>query len=95
LFCIYRWFNDVVIEATYEGNHTKKVQKGLRRGMLLFIVSEIMFFFAFFWSFFHSSLIPSISIGAVWPPQGIEVLNFLGLPFLNTLLLLSSGVSVT
>lgn len=95
LFCVYRWFNDVVTESTYEGNHTRKVQYGLRKGMLLFIVSEIMFFFAFFWSFFHSSLIPSINIGAVWPPLGIDVLNFLGLPFLNTLLLLSSGVSIT
>lgn len=95
LYCLFRWFSDVITEATFEGNHTNKVRNGLRQGMLLFILSEVMFFFAFFWAFFHSSLIPSIFIGAVWPPQGIEVLNPWGLPFLNTVILLSSGVSIT
>ena len=47
------------------GNHTEKVQHGLRTGMILFIVSEIMFFFAFFLAFFHSSLIPSTALGCV------------------------------
>lgn len=94
-YCIFQWFSDIITEATFEGNHTLRVQIGLRQGMALFIISEIMFFSAFFWAFFHSSLIPSIFIGAVWPPQGIEVLNPWGLPFLNTIILLSSGVSIT
>jgi cytochrome c oxidase subunit 3 len=95
LFCLYRWFSDVITESTFEGNHTHKVQLGLRCGMLLFIISEIMFLFAFFWAFFHPSLIPSIFIGAIWPPKGIDVLNPWGLPFFNTIILLSSGVSIT
>jgi len=49
----------------------------------------------FFWAFFHSSLSPTIDIGSVWPPKGIEVLDPWGVPFLNTLILLTSGASVT
>jgi cytochrome c oxidase subunit 3 len=62
---------------------------------LLFILSEVMLFFAFFWSFFHFSLIPSIAVGAIWPPEGTQVLDAWGLPFVNTLLLLTSGVTIT
>jgi hypothetical protein len=48
LVCFFLWWRDVVREATYEGHHTNIVQLGMRYGMLLFIVSEVMFFFAFF-----------------------------------------------
>ena len=46
--CSGLWWRDVVREATYEGRHTSKVQKGLRLGISLFIVSEIIFFLLFF-----------------------------------------------
>jgi cytochrome c oxidase subunit 3 len=95
IFIICLWFYNIIIEATFQGNHTKKVQKGLKMGMILFITSEIMFFFSFFWCFFHSSLAPSIWIGNVWPPIGVEFINFWHLPLLNTIILLSSGVSLT
>jgi len=52
LFSMYVWWRDIIREGTFEGQHTFDVQKGLRQGVLLFIVSEIMFFFAFFWAFF-------------------------------------------
>ena len=58
LYVMFTWWRDIIREATFEDLHTFQVQRGLRLGMILFIVSEIMFFFAFFWAFFHSSLSP-------------------------------------
>jgi heme/copper-type cytochrome/quinol oxidase subunit 3 len=92
---MFIWWRDVIREGSFEGQHTSIVQLGLRFGMILFIASEVMFFFAFFWAFFWASLSPTPEIGSVWPPQAIEVLNAWEVPFLNTLILLSSGASVT
>ena len=89
------WWRDIVREGTYEGAHTFQVQYGLRFGMILFIVSEIMLFFAFFWAYFHSSLNPVADIGGVWPPKWIEVINPWLIPLLNTAILLTSGASLT
>jgi cytochrome c oxidase subunit 3 len=95
VFCMYVWWRDIVREGTFEGKHTLMVQIGLRWGIALFIASEVIFFFAFFWAFFHSSLAPTPEIGSVWPPKGIEVLSAWEVPLLNTVILLTSGVSVT
>ncbi len=92
---MFTWFRDIVREAVYEGQHTKKVQIGLKNGMLLFIFSEVMFFFSFFWAFFHSSLAPTPEIGSLWPPMGIETIDAWGLPLLNTSILLTSGSTIT
>lgn len=95
LFVMYVWWRDVVREATYEEQHSFVVQRGLRLGMVLFIASEVMFFFAFFWAFFHSSLAPAFNIGGVWPPKAIISMNTYTIPLTNTFILLSSGATVT
>ena len=56
LYSLFVWWRDVVREATFEGHHTTPVQLGLRYGMILFILTEILLFMTFFWAFFHSSI---------------------------------------
>lgn len=95
LYMMYTWWRDIIREATFEDTHTITVQKGLRLGMILFIASEVMFFFAFFWAFFHSSIAPVYNIGGVWPPKAITVINTFTIPLTNTFILLTSGATVT
>jgi heme/copper-type cytochrome/quinol oxidase subunit 3 len=91
----YVWWRDVVREAVYESAHTTRVQNGLRLGFILFLISEAMFFFAFFWAFFYFSLSPSIHIGCLWPPYAITPINPFKTPLLNTFILLTSAVTIT
>jgi heme/copper-type cytochrome/quinol oxidase subunit 3 len=79
------------------GEHNQRIRQGIKLGMILFILSEFMFFFAFFWAYLHSSTNPSIWIAHAWPPLGQATLliESISLPFLNTLLLLTSGFCVT
>ena len=48
--CCFYWWRDVIREGLHDHAHTTKVRLGLRLGMALFILSEVMFFFAFFWA---------------------------------------------
>nr|YP_009236851.1 cytochrome c oxidase subunit III [Acraea vestalis]AMJ17318.1 cytochrome c oxidase subunit III [Acraea vestalis] len=95
LLSTYQWWRDICRESTYQGKHTLSVMMGIRWGMILFIVSEIFFFISFFWSFFHSSLSPNIEIGLSWPPKNISTFNPFQIPLLNTIILISSGITIT
>lgn len=97
-----RWWCDVIKEGVHDHAHNSKVSRGLRIGMALFIVSEIMFFAAFFWAFFNASMFPKLPLEdvwaiaeGVWPPAGIITFDAWDLPFMNTLILLLSGTTVT
>ena len=97
------WWRDVIHEAEFEGDHTKVVQISHRYGMILFIASEVMFFVAWFWAYFNTALFPDefrdiariAYTGGVWPPKGVETFDPWHFPLLNTLILLTSGTTVT
>nr|ARX96619.1 cytochrome c oxidase subunit 3 [Sceliphron madraspatanum] len=93
--CLFQWWRDVIRESLYQGCHTLIVQKNIRMGMMLFILSELFFFVSFFWAYFHMALSPSIEIGSMWPPKGIKMFNPYKIPLLNTMILVSSGFSIT
>jgi len=95
LFTMAGWWRDVVQESVVKHNHTPVVKLHLRYGMLLFIASEVMFFVAWFWAYFNSAIFfNDVSIGS-WPPAGIMTLDPWHFPLLNTLILLTSGTTVT
>ncbi len=98
LYVMYSWWSEVVVES-HAGDHTPVVAIGLRYGVVLFIMSEVMFFSAWFWSFFKHAMYPmtegSPKIDGVWPPIGIETFDPWHLPLINTLILLCSGMAAT
>lgn len=103
LYTMVGWWRDVTKEAEHQGHHTPVVQLHHRYGMVLFIASEVMFFVAWFWAYFDASLFTGEvaqyarveATGGVWPPVGIETFDPFHLPLMNTLILLTSGTTVT
>ncbi len=106
---MFGWWGDIIKESR-KGDHTPVVDLGLRYGMILFIVSEVMFFVAWFWMFFEAALFHEVRAGAEWygpaigadftgweswPPPGVETFDPFHLPLINTMVLLLSGTTVT
>nr|YP_009681748.1 cytochrome c oxidase subunit III [Eustenogaster scitula]ARO89843.1 cytochrome c oxidase subunit III [Eustenogaster scitula] len=95
LLIMFLWWRDVIRESTFMGFHTKNVYKLMKMGMILFILSEVMFFVSFFWTYFHMYLSPSIEIGSLSPPKSINMFNPYNIPLLNSIILISSGITIT
>ena len=103
LYTMFAWWVDVTREAEHQGHHTRVVQIHHRYGMIMFIATEVMFFVAWFWAYFDVALFANEAIqyqrkeftGGIWPPKGIETFDPWHLPLLNTLILLTSGTTVT
>jgi cytochrome c oxidase subunit 3 len=92
--CSFMWWKDFLRERIV-GYHTHKLEVSLRIGMLLFILSEVFFFVSFFWAFYDASLSPTVELGLTWPPKGISPLSVYSVPLLNTVILLTRGITVT
>ena len=115
------WFSNVIAESL-SGKYNKQVDISFRMGMGWFILSEVMFFAAFFGALFYARVlsVPWLSgeghgvvthqflwpaFKASWPmsvmpnPSNFTVykdtIPAFGLPAVNTLILLISGVTVT
>ena len=95
LYTMFAWWSEVVAES-HVGDHTPVVRIGLRYGFILFIMSEVMFFVAWFWSFFKHAIYPMNEyVGSDYIPPNIYPVDALHLPLINTLVLLLSGCAVT
>lgn len=67
----------------------------VKSSFFIFILTEVILFFSFFWSYFHFMLTPIFDCGISWPPNLIIHFFWFSTPLLNSLILLFSRLTVT
>lgn len=92
---VFFWWVAYRGEFNLEGKASFVLESGVKFRIILFISSEVFFFFSFFWAYFQYYLSPTLEVGMSWPPVGIEVFDFSNIPLINTLVLMGSGLTVT
>nr|YP_010868564.1 cytochrome c oxidase subunit III [Sacculina confragosa]WGU20861.1 cytochrome c oxidase subunit III [Sacculina confragosa] len=92
---MFFWWGDVHREGFAQGCHNLRIINMIQSGMVLFILSEFFFFFFFFWSNLHIMFTSDGDFSFTWPPHGVKFFSYTSVPLLNTLILLTSGVTIT
>lgn len=88
---IILWFIELINDS-YKGKNTINEQKAFILAFKIFLFTEIMLFFALFWTFIHFRLTGNIWLFMIWPPLGIIPIFAFGLPFTNLLILIYSSI---
>ena len=91
VFYCTKWFFDISLETTILGRYTKKVRSALVFGFILFLLSEIMLFAGFFWSFFDRIFHLSYITCNMSQLNGFELIKWYKTPLAATLVLVTSG----
>jgi cytochrome c oxidase subunit 3 len=95
MILIYKWIKETRIERKYKGYIIKKEERIDMIGYKIFIITEIIIFISLFGVYLYSSIKPSIEINSIWEPKGIDKIDEISIPLLNTIILISSALIIT
>lgn len=89
------WFKDIINEEYSLGLNTEKEISMKHLGINMFLFSEVMLFFSFFFVFSFLVLKPNSAFAFSMPFPDIHYPNPFGTVLLNTIILLISGYAIT